>query len=133
VHKNATGDLPDWIVASVAGANSFAVAEAKGSHNTQGPTPSLTAVKAQAARIDIRANGVPLVVKRYAVATRWSVQGSASLNASYLWVDDPDEGVVEPTPYDLANVARSVRLSHYATMAEEWGCPEPPQRSTGQR
>lgn len=124
VHKKATGDLPDWIAASAAGANAFAIAEAKGSHNAQGPTPSLNAAKAQAARIDILASGMPLVVKRYAVVTRWSVQGNASLNAPYLWVDDPDDGVVEPTADDIANVARGVRLGHYATMAEGLGLHE---------
>lgn len=123
VQKNEDGDLPDWIVATAASANAFAVAEAKGSHNRQGPKLPLAAAKAQAARIDIQANGAPLMVKRYAVATRWSVQGNAGLNAPYLWVDDPADGVVEPTPDDVANVARGVRLGHYATMAEGLGLP----------
>ncbi|CAA2137027.1 hypothetical protein [Methylobacterium bullatum] len=118
------GDLPDWITASAASANVFAVAEAKGSHNTQGPAPSLTASKAQAARIDIKANGVPLVVKRYAIATRWSVQGNAGLHAPYLWVDDPDDGVTEPTTEDAANIGRGIRLGHYAAMAEGFGLTE---------
>jgi hypothetical protein len=68
VRKNDDGDLPDWIVATAAGANTFAVAEAKGSHNLHGPKLPLAAAKKQAARIDILRDDAPITVKRYAVA-----------------------------------------------------------------
>ncbi|GJE27543.1 hypothetical protein LKMONMHP_2403 [Methylobacterium organophilum] len=127
VRKNLPGDLPDWIVATAAGANAFAVAEAKGSHNGSGPMPSLSAAMAQARRIDIMANGSKLKVKRYAIATRWAVQGHARLQDPYLWVDDPDEGEVDPTPKDLRYIRRSIALGHYAAFAEGFGLPKTAQ------
>ena len=41
----------------------------------------------------------------------------------YLWVDDPEDGAIEPSPEDRANVARGIRLGHYATTAEGLGLP----------
>ncbi|MBA9068416.1 hypothetical protein FHR71_002157 [Methylobacterium sp. RAS18] len=89
--------------------------------------PSLSAAMAQARRIDIMANGGKLKVKRYAIATRWAVQGHARLQDPYLWVDDPDEGEVDPTPKDLRHIRRSISLGHYAAFAEGFGLHETAQ------
>jgi hypothetical protein len=124
VQKNATGDLPDWITSTTRAANTFAIAEAKGSHNASGPMPSLSAAMAQARRIDIMAGGNKLKVKRYAIATRWAVQGHSGLHHPYLWVDDPEEGEVEPSPKDLMQIRRSIALGHYAAFADGFGLPE---------
>jgi hypothetical protein len=124
IQKNATGDLPDWMTATVAGANTYAVAEAKGSHNAKGAEPSLTVAKDQARRIDVMSGGTSLKTKRYAIATRWSVQGRPDLAEPHLYVDDPDEGQREPTPEELRHIKRSIALGHYASLAEGFGLPE---------
>ncbi|GJD97946.1 hypothetical protein OCOJLMKI_5185 [Methylobacterium iners] len=89
--------------------------------------PSLSAAMAQARRIDIMANNSKLKVKRYAIATRWAVQGHARLQDPYLWVDDPDEGEVDPTPKDLRHIRRSIALGHYSAFAEGFGLAETAQ------
>ncbi|ACS40559.1 hypothetical protein [Methylorubrum extorquens] len=123
IRKNDSGDLPDWMTATVAGANAYAVAEAKGSHNTQGVEAALGAAKKQVGRIDIMSGTASLTTKRYALATRWSVHGRPDLDKPYLYVDDPDEGDRDPTPKETRHVARSIALGHYATLAEGFGLP----------
>lgn len=53
VKRKADGDLPDWVIASHAGANSIAIAEAKGSHNIAGPNSPLESARKQVNRIDV--------------------------------------------------------------------------------
>jgi hypothetical protein len=111
------GDLPDWIVAPYAGAANVAVAEAKGSHNTSGPWPSLEAAKKQVGRVDVISGQTALRVERFAVATRWAVRGDACLSEPWLVVHDPEDGERVPTPEEDGNLARLTALGHFASLA----------------
>ncbi|MET3842664.1 hypothetical protein [Bradyrhizobium sp. OAE829] len=121
VKRVDSGDLPDWIVATAGGANSIAIAEAKGSHNTSGYSAPLSAAKTQARRIVIKSGTTTLAVKRYAIVSRWSVQGIPNLNMPWLAVDDPEEGERPPSPDERKLLARSIALGHFAAMAEGLG------------
>ncbi|HME85262.1 MAG TPA: hypothetical protein VKG91_12125 [Roseiarcus sp.] len=109
------------MIASLAGANTIAIAEAKGSHNTAGPDPPLNGAKEQVNRIDILSGTVALVVKRYAIATRWSVQNNPGLLEPWLVVHDPQHGEREPTRDEKAWLVRSTALGHYASLAQGFG------------
>jgi hypothetical protein len=124
IRRNFLGDLPDWIVASASGANSLAIAEAKGSHNAAGAGPSLKQAREQVKRIDIISGSVALKVKRYALATRWAVERNPKLDEPWLTVHDPEQGEREPNSDERAWLVRSVGLGHYATIAEGFGLPK---------
>jgi hypothetical protein len=121
--RGITGDLPDWMVAPYSGATGVAVAEAKGSYNTSGPWPSLEAARTQVGRVDVTSGRTVLRVKRFAVATRWAIQGSAPLSVPWLVVHDPEDGGRLPTPEENDNLARSTALGHFASLARGFGLP----------
>ena len=112
------GDLPDWAIASGRGANAFAVAEAKGSHNKAGPWRVLDDAKRQVARVEITHGGQALTTKRWAIATRWAVAGNPDLSRPWLVVHDPDDGDRKAEPEESAAIVRGVALQHYAAMLE---------------
>ena len=89
VVKNARGDLPDWVVWRPGG-QGLAIAEAKGSHDRQGPQSALNRAWAQAQRVDLIAGRRKLPLKRFAIATRWGV-ASSSLSEPIIAVHDPEE------------------------------------------
>ncbi len=119
-----TGDLPDWIVASSVGANTIAVAEAKGSYNKAGPAAQLKSAIKQANGMDIKSGQTTLAIKRFAISTRWAVQNSPNLQFPWLVVDDPADGTREPNQDEAKYLARSVALGHFATLAEGFGLSE---------
>lgn len=91
VRRLSRGDLPDWI-ACASDLSSLTVAEAKGCHDSGGPTKALSRAWAQAGRIDITAGGSKVTVKRIAIATRWGMAAPSPTDA-HLSVRDPvDEG-----------------------------------------
>jgi hypothetical protein len=94
------GDLPDW-VACDSNLSDLTVAEAKGCHDTAGPSKALARAWAQAGRIDVTVRGRRVTVKRIAIATRWGAATSGPANA-HLSVRDPkDEGEpIEPNESD---------------------------------
>lgn len=121
VRRVQDGDLPDWIVTTAGGANSIAIAEAKGSHNTNGYRAPLDSAKDQVRRIDIMSGPTVLAVKRYAIVSRWSVQGNTKLDMPWLVVDDPEEGERPPNSNERKRLTRSIALGHFAAMAEGLG------------
>jgi hypothetical protein len=121
VSRVRDGDLPDWIITSAAGANSIAIAEAKGSHNTGGYRAPLDSAKDQVRRIEIMSGSTVLAVKRYAIASRWSVQGNQKLDMPWLAVDDPEDGERPPNSNERKRLTRSIALGHFASMAEGLG------------
>jgi len=121
VRRVDNGDLPDWIVTTAAGANSIAIAEAKGSHNTNGYGAPLASAKSQVRRIEIMSGTTTLAIKRYAIVSRWSVQGNPNLDMPWLAVDDPEEGERPPNSNERKLLARSIALGHFAAMAEGLG------------
>jgi hypothetical protein len=124
IRRVGDGDLPDWIATTAAGANSVAIAEAKGSHNTSGYRAALDSAKNQARRIEIMSGPTVLTVKRYAIVSRWSVQGNPRLEQPWLAVDDPEEGERPPNPKERRLLERSIALGHFAAMAEGLGATE---------
>ncbi|WP_244536191.1 hypothetical protein [Hyphomicrobium sp. NDB2Meth4] len=90
------GDLPDWI-ACAADLSALTVAEAKGCHDTGGPSKALGRGWAQAKRINIVAQGRKVTVKRVAIATRWGTTTEAPKDAHISVRDPVDEG----EPIDL--------------------------------
>jgi hypothetical protein len=87
--QNADGDLPDWIACD-AGLVKLTVAEAKGCHDTSGPSQALARAWKQANRIDVLVNQRKAPLKRMAIAIRW---GSAKGGAPFpiMSVRDPEE------------------------------------------
>lgn len=82
------GDMPDWVAwGPVTG---MAIVEAKGCHDSGGPSAALERAVAQAARAEIVAGGAPAPFKRFAIATRWGF-AHPKLSRPMLWVHDPDE------------------------------------------
>lgn len=124
VKRTKTGDLPDWVIASTVGANTVAIAEAKGSHNTAGAAAPLDAAKSQVRRVNIVAGSTVLKVKRYAIATRWAVKNAAGLDAPWLVVHDPEDGDREPNRDEQGLLVRSIALGHFASIAEGFGLRE---------
>lgn len=118
VKRVKPGDLPDWIVASTLGANNFAIAEAKGSHDTSGPANSLERAKKQVQRIDIVSASSTLITKRYAIATRWAIDNHAALTEPWLTVHDPELGRKTPSEDEKRHLVRSIALGHFAALAE---------------
>lgn len=118
------GDLPDWLIAPDVTSSFVAIAEAKGSHNTTGPSAPLKAAKEQARRVSLFRGGTELVTKRFAVATRWAVHGNPKLSHPWLVVDDPEAGKMLPAPADYAHMRRGIALGHYAALARGLGLPE---------
>ena len=121
--RGIKGDLPDWIVAPYDGATNIAVAEARGSHNTGVPWPSLEAAKKQVERVEVISGQTALRIKRYALATRWAVRGHPRLSDPWLVVHDPQAGERVPTPEENDNLARSTALGHFASLAQGFGLP----------
>jgi hypothetical protein len=122
--QNTPGDLPDWVIARAQGANSFAIAEAKGSHNKAGPWTVLEGAKTQANRVEVLSGGQALTTKRWAIATRWAVAGNPSLNTPWLVVHDPDDGDRKATPAESAAVVRGVALRHFAALLDGMQMPK---------
>lgn len=120
--RSITGDLPDWVIAiSAAHRPTIAIAEAKGSHNVNGPFASLEAAKKQVARVDVLSGKTALRVKRYAIAARWAVHGKPKLLEPWLVVDDPEDGERAPSASEASNFARAIALGHFASLADGFG------------
>jgi hypothetical protein len=60
-------------------------------------------------------------VKRFAVSTRWAVHGNAKLSEPWLVVHDPEDGDHVPTPDEGNNLARSIALGHFSSLARGFG------------
>ena len=65
-----------------------------------------------------------LAVKRYAIATRWSVQGNPKLDMPWLAVDDPQDGERPPSKREQIRLERSIALGHFSAMAAGLGATE---------
>lgn len=124
IKRTQEGDLPDWVIASIAGANAVAIAEAKGSHNIAGAAASLGSAKEQVKRIDVLSGGVTLTVKRYAIATRWAIHNNPALQEPWLVVHDPEDGERGPTEEERRLLVRSIGLGHFAALADGLGLHE---------
>lgn len=120
---NGRGDLPDWVTATSAISPDIAIAEAKGSHNTNGSGPSLASAIEQAKRVGIFSGTTQLAIKRYAIATRWAVRGNPDLDQPWLSVDDPDDGERPPLKNEVNALRRSIALGHFAGLAEGFRLP----------
>jgi hypothetical protein len=122
VTRLSRGDLPDWI-ACASDLSSLTVAEAKGCHDSGGPTKALGRAWAQAGRIDITARGRKVTVKRIAIATRWGMAAPSPTNA-HLSVRDPvDEG--EPiTPEEKDALFIGLLRLHIANLVKPLGHAE---------
>lgn len=113
-----TGDRPDWAIGGSAG---VAIAEAKGTYNESGPAAPLKAAITQAERFAYAAGPTVLTTKRWAVASRWAVQGNANLHEPHLAVHDPEDGERVPTAAEAAALSRGVALAHFASLLRGMG------------
>jgi hypothetical protein len=118
---NESGDLPDWVTTTPSVPTIVAIAEAKGSHNVSGGRASLAAAIAQARRVDIWSENTKLMVKRYAIATRWAVSGNPQLQEPWLLVNDPEDGERHPNDNELLRLRRGIALGHFAGLAGGFG------------
>ena len=112
------GDLPDWLITT---SRSIGIAEAKGSYNKSGPSQPLEAARTQAARVQVILGARSIRTKRYAIATRWAVDGSAQLSSPWLVVHDPENGEDSPTEKEANDISRSIGLGHFASMTSGFG------------
>jgi hypothetical protein len=87
----ARGDLPDWI-ACTSDFSSLSVAEAKGCHDPGGPAKAVARAWTQAKRVDVKARGRRVAIKRLAVASRWGAETTGPSNAHISVQDPEDEG-----------------------------------------
>jgi hypothetical protein len=115
------GDRPDWAIGGPAG---VAIAEAKGTYNEKGPAAPLKAATVQAQRFAFAAGPTVLTTKRWAVASRWAVDGSANLQEPHLAVHDPEDGERDPTPEEAVALSRGVALAHHAALLGGMGLTE---------
>ena len=69
-----SGDLPDWVVSTASRTPTFAIVEAKGSHDPRGPGAALSRAWEQAQRADVTTHSGLVPLKRFAIATRWGVE-----------------------------------------------------------
>ena len=95
VKLQARGDLPDWIACATTSTTNLpdlAVVEAKGSHAPSGPDQALHRAWNQACRIDVKAGGNRVPVKRFAIATRWGMASGGPLEPRISVRDPIDKG-----------------------------------------
>lgn len=120
--RNRRGDLPDW-VASNASLTTLVVAEAKGCHDTGGPSATLQRAWAQADRVNVLTRGGRRAgVKRIAIATRWGMT-SGGPHDPIMAVKDPDEiGDMTSDEMDAAFVG--VARQHAASLLKGTGQEE---------
>ena len=119
VKRRSRGDLPDWIACS-SDSSSLIVAEAKGCHDSGGPTKALARAWAQAGRVNIMSKGRKVTVKRIAIATRWGTV-VPSPSDTHMAVKDPvDEGEpIEPVEKDA--IFLSLLRLHIANLIRPLG------------
>ncbi len=118
VIKNAPGDLPDWVVWKPPG-RGLAIAEAKGSHDRQGPQSALNRAWAQAQRVDLVTGGRKPPMKQFAITTRWGV-ASSTLPQPIIAVRDPEEPG-DATPEEIAASALGIARVHIANLLRPLG------------
>lgn len=120
VVKNAAGDLPDWV--AVGPRVPMAIVEAKGDHDTRGPSARLRGAFEQAGRVDIYVGARRAPLKRYAIATRWGFTTS-TIQRPKLWVRDPEEDG-EMTKEEGVSLQVGMARQHYASMLAPLGYGE---------
>jgi hypothetical protein len=118
VRRTADGDLPDWVTWKP-GNDDIAVAEAKGSHDRPGPSAALERAWEQAGRVDLEVNGASATLKRFAIATRWGVEGT-NLKEPIMFVRDPaEEGNVSPA--GMSALVLGIVRAHLASLLRPLG------------
>ncbi len=118
------GDLPDWVTWGPTAATSLAIAEAKGCHDKAGPAQALDRAWTQAHRVEIVIAGRRAPLKRFAIATRWGVQNSASIPNSIISVRDPDEPGDSVSEEEVRNIGLGIAQRHCATLFDGLGYKE---------
>lgn len=114
VTRRARGDLPDWVACS-AGRTNLTIAEAKGCHDRPGPVKALSRAWTQTQRVEVTRRGLPLSVKRIAIATRWgSAKGGSS--TPMMSVQDPDAAGDPLTPDEERALYVGLVRKHLASL-----------------
>lgn len=113
------GDMPDWVLWHPT-LRQLAIAEAKGCHDRTGPGAALQRAWIQAHRADVIANGRLIPLKRFAIASRWGIAASPSMDPK-LFIKDPEESDRQINENDRDQLELGMVRRHYAALLRGLG------------